>query len=180
MTLQAALFWIIAAGTAASAVGVVLSRGVIRAAVYLLFTLVGVSLNFFLLDAEFLGAAQLMIYVGGTLVLVVFGGMLTAGGLYASFPIVKKEWVLGGLLAAALFGILTLSSLKTAEVIGAKSNSLPGLGPIGLSFLGVSEKAGGPSYLLPFEIVSIHLLVVLIGAAYLARAKKRPNTGGAA
>jgi hypothetical protein len=48
---------------------------------------------------------------------------------------------------------------------------LPGINPLGLSFLGV--ETGGKSYLLPFEIVSIHLLVVLVAAAYLARAKRR-------
>ena len=179
MTTFAVLFAIIALGTAASALGVVASRGIIRAAVYLLFTLVGVSLCYFLLGAEFLGAAQLMIYVGGTLVLVVFGGMLTAGGPYAWFPVVSREWIIGGVLALGLFGLLTSVSLELGQRSGATAHDLPGIGPLGLSFLGVGEKNGRATYLLPFEIVSIHLLVVLIGAAYLARAKQK-SSGGAA
>jgi NADH-quinone oxidoreductase subunit J len=178
MTTFTVLFTIIALGTAAAAMGVVASRGIIRAAVYLLFTLVGVSLCYFLLGAEFLGAAQLMIYVGGTLVLVVFGGMLTAGGPYAWFPVVGREWFIGGILALALFGLLTSVSVELGQSRGAQPNDLPGIGPLGLSFLGVGEKLGHASYLLPFEIISIHLLVVLIGAAYLARAKQK-SSGGA-
>ena len=58
----------------------VLSRNIVRMAVWLLFTLIGVSLLYFLLGAEFVGAAQLIVYVGGTLVLIVFGMMLTAQG----------------------------------------------------------------------------------------------------
>ena len=179
MSLPIVLFWVIAAGTAASAVGVVASRGVIRAAVYLLFTLVGVSLLYFLLGAEFLGAAQLMIYVGGTLVLVVFGGMLTAGGPFASFPVARKEWLIGGAVALGLFALLASVSLDLGRKMANVPNEMPGIGALGLSFLGVPEKASHPTYLLPFEIVSIHLLVVLIGAAYLARAKKKPPGGAA-
>ena len=80
MSLPIALFAVIATVTAVSALGVVLSRNVVRMAVWLLFTLIGVSLLYFLLGAEFVGAAQLIVYVGGTLVLVVFGVMLTAQG----------------------------------------------------------------------------------------------------
>lgn len=178
MTLPAILFWLVAAGTASGAVGVVASRGVIRAAVFLLFTLVGVSLLYFLLGAEFLGAAQMMIYVGGTLVLVVFGGMLTAGGPYAWFPVVRQEWLIGGALSIGLFGLLASVSLEMGRKLPSEPHALPGVGPLGLGFLGVAERQGQPSYLLPFEIVSIHLLVVLIGAAYLARSKKKPGSTG--
>lgn len=170
MSLEVVLFAVIAAATAGSAVGVVASRNVVRAAVWLLFTLVGVSLLYFLLGAEFVGAAQLIVYVGGTLVLVVFGVMLTAQGPLQTLKTRPAEWAVGGVLGAALFGLLA------AVVFGAtgrpgKDGPLPGVGPIGLGFLGLTD--GPSSYLLPFEIVSVHLLVVLIGAAYLARAKRR-------
>jgi NADH-quinone oxidoreductase subunit J len=172
MSLSIALFAIVAAGTATAALGVVFSRGIIRTAIYLLLTLVGVSLTFFLLGAEFLGAAQLIVYVGGTLVLVVFGGMLTAGGPFAHFETKRLEWLIGGLLAAGLFVLLASCSLQLGSRAGAP-RPLPGVGGLGLGFLGIGERPGGVSYLLPFELVSIHLLVVLIGAAYLARAKGR-------
>ena len=80
MSLPVVLFAVVATVTAVSALGVVLSRNIVRMAVWLLFTLIGVSLLYFLLGAEFVGATQLIVYVGGTLVLVVFGVMLTAQG----------------------------------------------------------------------------------------------------
>lgn len=191
MSLPVILFAIVAAVTAVSALGVVLSKNIVRAAIWLLFTLIGVSLTYFLLGAEFLGAAQLIVYVGGTLVLFVFGVMLTAQGPLATFQNRPAEWAVGGILGAVLFGLILSVSLGTAGSFKpVESNeTLPGVAPLGLSFLGVTETAphaevtGVPegtriartsvAYLLPFEIVSVHLLVVLIGAAYLARAKRR-------
>src|SRR5262245_57266434 len=80
MTLHAVLFYILATVTAVSAVGVVVTTNVVRAATWLLFALAGTGGIFFLLGAEFIGATQLLIYVGGTMILVVFGVMLTASG----------------------------------------------------------------------------------------------------
>ena len=165
------LFLIVAAITGGAALGVALAGGIVRSAVCLLAALVGVSLCFFLLGAEFLGAAQLIVYVGGTLVLLVFGGMLTAGGTRGTLPPRRWEWAAGGTLAVALFALLATVSLRMGNPPAA--DPLPGTGPLGLAFLGVPESPGGVAYLLPFEVVSVHLLVVLVGAAYLARAERR-------
>lgn len=168
MSLDVLLFAVIASATGLSALAVVLSRNVVRAAVWLLFTLIGVSLLYFLLGAEFVGATQLIVYVGGTMVLVVFGVMLTAQQQFLRIRTGPQEWVVGGVLAAALFVLLVTVSLRIGEGRGAPpAEPLPGAGPIGVGFL--------TTYLLPFEIISVHLLVVLIGAAYLARAKRRPK-----
>ena len=191
MSLPVVLFAIVAAVTAVSALGVVLTRNIVRAAVWLLFTLIGVSLTYFLLGAEFLGAAQLIVYVGGTLVLVVFGVMLTAQGPLQSLKARPAEWVVGAVLGVALFALIVSASVGSLgpPKPNTGNDELPGVGPLGLAFLGVAETApigevtGVPpgtkinrvqvAYLLPFEIVSVHLLVVLVGAAYLARAKRR-------
>lgn len=191
MTLAVALFAAVALATAASALGVVLSRNIVRAAVWLLFTLIGVSILYLLLGAEFVGAAQLIVYVGGTLVLVVFGVMLTAHGPLRSLAARPAEWAVGGVLAAALFGLLAALALgpHAPPATPPADGPLPGAGPLGLAFLGFTDVSpdgpitGAPegqtirrtrvAYLLPFEVVSVHLLVVLIGAAYLARAKRR-------
>jgi NADH-quinone oxidoreductase subunit J len=188
MTLPVVLFVVVATATAVSAVSVVASRNVVRMAVWLLFTLIGVALIYFLLGAEFAGAAQMIVYVGGTLVLVVFGVMLTAHGPLRELRTRRAEWLVGGALGTALFAVIALVSLQLGSP-QTEDSSLPGTSSIGLSFLGVSETSpsgplsGVPSdkpvqrtrsaYLLPFEIVSVHLLVVLVGAAYLARAKRR-------
>lgn len=176
MALPVVLFALVAALTAGSALGVVFSRSVVRAAVWLLFSLIGVSLVYFLLGAEFLGAAQLILYVGGTLVLVVFGVMLTSQGPFDGPRTRLAEWVVGGLLAGALFALLATISLDPGRPTPPPEQPLPGVGPLGLAFLGIPEQPGesqGLAFLLPFEIVSVHLLVVLIAAAYLARAKRK-------
>jgi NADH-quinone oxidoreductase subunit J len=190
MSLPVVLFVVVAAATAASALGVVLSRNIVRAAIWLLFTLIGVSLTYFLLGAEFLGAAQLIVYVGGTLVLVVFGVMLTAQGPLRALKTRPAEWAVGGVLGATLFGLLVAAAVGIPTAAGATGDDeLTGTGTLGLGFLGVSDASPkaplsgtaeekppprtAVAYLLPFEIVSVHLLVVLVGAAYLARAKRR-------
>src|SRR3954447_3868454 len=111
MSLPVLLFAVVAAATCASALGVVLARNIVRAAVWLLFTLIGVSLTYFLLGAEFVGAAQLIVYVGGTLVLVVFGVILTAQGPLRALAAKPAEWAVGGVLAVALFGMLAMLAL---------------------------------------------------------------------
>jgi NADH-quinone oxidoreductase subunit J len=173
MSLTGSMFYIVAALTLASALGVAASRSIIRSAVWLLFTLIGVSLLYLLLGAEFISAAQMIVYVGGTMVLVVFGVMLTSGGPYATLKATRFETALGLLMAIALgtAAIMCVGQMRRETAVV----ELPGIGALGLTFLGVADPYSGKglAYLLPFEIVSIHLLVVLIAAAYLARAKQK-------
>ena len=82
MSGESVLFTVFALATCLSAVAVVLSQTVVRMAFWLIITLGSTAALFFLADADFVGAAQLLIYVGGTLVLLVFGVMLTASGPY--------------------------------------------------------------------------------------------------
>jgi len=188
-TLNDVLFWILAGVVAVSAVAVVVSNNIVRAATWLLFALCGTAGVFFLLGADFVGATQLLVYVGGTLVLVVFGVMLTAQGPLVSMRIGAAEWLIGMVVGGILYAVLALS-LVTVKPVRERPDHLANTVQLGLSLLGVKEATpparvtgeppGKPAprrtlmnYLLPFEIVSVHLLVVLIGAAYLARAKRR-------
>jgi NADH-quinone oxidoreductase subunit J len=170
MALSAVLFYVLAALAGGSAVCVVVSRNLVRAAVGLLFTLLSVAVLYFLLGAEFLGAVQMMVYVGGTLVLVVFGIMMTSTGPTQGERVTRLEWLLGLGLAVGLFLALAGASLTLAKP-ATPAGELPGVRELGLGFLGMAAD-GSQSYLLPFEIVSVHLLVVLVAAAYLARGKK--------
>lgn len=178
------LFSLVACGFA---VAVLASKNVVRMAFYLTLALGSTSGLFFLAGAEFIGAMQFMIYVGGTLVLLIFGVMLTAQSRFISMQTPAGEWVLGGVVGAALLLLL----LRVAFSVGAWTTPLTvdersalvmadskSSTPIGLALSGVRvDKLDGPSegksgYLLPFVIVSMHLLVVLIGAGYMARTKK--------
>src|SRR5688572_18490401 len=80
-----ALFWLFAIMTGGSALCVVITRNVVRMAVSLLFTLAGVAGLYFLLNAEFLAAVQLVVYAGGTLILIIFGVMLTTKSPFSRF-----------------------------------------------------------------------------------------------
>jgi NADH:ubiquinone oxidoreductase subunit 6 (subunit J) len=180
------LFTIFAAITCLSAVAVVVAQTVVRMAFWLVLSLGSTAALFFLADADFVGAAQLLIYVGGTLVLLVFGVMLTASGPYLKIATSPGETILGAAVAL-LFLFVVFSAVSGVEWPAATqapaSLAAPAgntLRPLGLSLLGTRPDLDlpdsdqlSPGYLLPFEIVSVHLLVVLIGAAYLARAKRR-------
>src|SRR6187549_201578 len=108
MTLHAVLFYLLAALTAVSAVAVVVSQNIVRAATWLLFALAGTAGIFFLLGADFLGATQLLVYVGGTLVLVVFGVMLTASGPFISMGVSAAEWALNLAVGLLLYAVLAV------------------------------------------------------------------------
>ena len=111
MSLDVILFAAIARLTGLSALSVVFSRNIVRSAVWLLFTLIGVSLLYFLLGAEFVGATQLIVYVGGTMVLVVFGVMLTAQGPFLKIKTRPQEWLVGGILAGGAHSLLLVTML---------------------------------------------------------------------
>ncbi|MES2789269.1 MAG: NADH-quinone oxidoreductase subunit J [Planctomycetota bacterium] len=201
MTGHQLLFWIFAAVTCGGAIAVVLTQNVVRMAFWLIVSLGASSGLFFLLNADFVGTAQLLVYVGGTLVLMVFGVMLTASGPFSKMQTRPGELFLAGVVAFLLLGLLgsTVCSVDWERVVAATNDghpvvdrqalnhgyNLPQEGntghPLGMAFLGirpdrdlgVGSKTFSNGYLLPFEIVSVHLLVVLIAAAYLARAKRR-------
>jgi NADH:ubiquinone oxidoreductase subunit 6 (subunit J) len=186
------LFFTLAASTVICSIAVVVTQNVVRMAVWLLFALGATAGLFFLFGADFVAAAQLLIYVGGTLVLVVFGVMLTARGPFVQMQTRSVEWTLAAVVGTTLFLLLAGAIFSTAwparpslageepidtEVAAGQS---PTAIQFGLAFLGVPPQDPAVprdpahiGYLLPFEIVSVHLLVVLIGAAYLARAKRR-------
>ena len=186
------LFWLFAVMTCAGAIGVVVNQVVVRMVVSLIVCLASVSALFFLHNADFVGAVQLMVYVGGTIILLIFGIMLTSSSPFSKIESSPAEGFLAAGIGALFLAIIAFTVTqvnwdllddKVAAVSPAKAVQ-DGYNPeadgntsrpLAMSFLGLRPDQGGnaPGYLLPFEIVSVHLLVVLIGAAYLARTKRR-------
>ncbi len=160
MTGEAAVFWIFASLTVASAAVVVLSRTLIYSAFALLVTFFGVAGLYVLLGADFLAATQLLIYVGGILVLLLFGVMLTHRIYDLELRTETTQIASGLIVAAGLFVILIAVGLKT-EWPGVVRPPAPTTTEIGRLFLG--------DYLLPFEAASVLLLVALMGAAMIVR-----------
>jgi NADH:ubiquinone oxidoreductase subunit 6 (subunit J) len=165
-SVPAVLFYLFAGISGASALGVVLSRNIVRTAVCLLFTLVGVAGLYFLLEAEFLAAVQLVVYVGGTLILIVFGVMLTSKSPFSHFEPKSGEVVVAITACVVLFAALVMA-IRSADFRPQSLDTTQKypVGALGQSLLG--------DYLVPFELASVVLLVVMIGAAYLAKGRKR-------
>src|SRR5688572_26763670 len=116
LDLHAFLFWAVALLTAGCAVAVVVTQNIVRSATWLLFALGGTSGIFFLLGADFVGATQLLVYVGGTLVLVVFGVMLTAQGPFISMKTSAAEWAVAVTVGLLLYGVLAVSLVRGVRV----------------------------------------------------------------
>jgi len=186
-------YFILFAGIACIfAVAVLLTSNVVRMAFYLIISLGATAGLFFLAGAEFVGAMQLMIYVGGTLVLLIFGVMLTAQSRFISMKTHPRDWLLAVIVGGSLLMLLLTAAFRVPEwhseqqvqaaVSQLEMADSKTATPLGLALTGVRVdkldqadeqlRQGMSGYLLPFVIVSIHLLVVLIGAAYMARAKR--------
>lgn len=155
------IFFIIALVTVGSAAVVVLSRSLIYSAFALLFTFFGVASIYVLLGADFLAATQVLIYVGGILVLLLFGVMLTHRLYNLNLKTETFQLVPGMLIAFAVFVSLALAAVNTKWKFVADKQVQPTTDTIGTLFM--------TEYLLPFEVASILLLVALIGAAMLVR-----------
>jgi NADH:ubiquinone oxidoreductase subunit 6 (subunit J) len=163
-------------------VAVVVSANIVRMAFYLVMSLAGTAGLFFVAGADFVGAMQILIYVGGTLVLLVFGVMLTSQDRFISMKTSRFELGMAAGVGACLLLLLFFAAVSVPEWRGLSRDEVaaiplePTATPLGMALLGARvDAAGAPdraNYLLIFEIVSVHLLVVLIGAAYLARARR--------
>ena len=149
---------------AASALWVVSSPNLVHSAVSLLFTLFGVAGLYVFLYADFLAATQVVIYVGGILVLIIFGVMLTNK---IDKPIIESNSsnkIIGVFISGFIFLILSIIIFQT------NWNALPNNSE-GSSTVSLIGKLILGDYLLPFELISILLLAALTGAAMLARKK---------
>ncbi|HEV7300986.1 MAG TPA: NADH-quinone oxidoreductase subunit J [Tepidisphaeraceae bacterium] len=168
----AALFYAFALFCVGAALTVAFSKNIVRMAVALMFALVGIAGLYFLLNAEFLAAVQLVIYTGGTLILMIFGVMLTSRKAVSRFQPKRGEYVLAILIAAVLLGTLTLAitrwtSANPSPVVAQTEHDPYALSNLGQALLG--------DYLIPFELASVLLLTVMIGAAYLARGRRETS-----
>jgi len=170
MQLTDVVFYVFALLTILSACVVVFSRNVVYSAFGLLFTFMGVAGLYVLLHADFLAVTQVLVYVGGILVLILFGVMLTSKvvsvdmktGSIQTIPALVLAAVVGGTLA----GIFYATWKGTAAPALGPETTTPGLGTQLMT-----------SYLLPFEIASVVLVVALVGAAMTARRSRRKANG---
>jgi NADH-quinone oxidoreductase subunit J len=168
MTLDAIVFYILAAVCLLAAIGVVVSRNPVHAAVFVVITFFNVAAIFVMLGAEFLAAVQVIVYAGAMLVLVLFTIMLVDPDnlpeLHAGRPVQRIVGVLLGLILLLEVGLAIINR----AFIGPGGNATPEL----IALVGGPAQAMGyilyNQYALPFEVVSLVLLVGVIGAIVLA------------
>lgn len=152
----------------AAAVGVLLSRNLLRATLWLVVCLLSVAALYVLAFAEFVAVTQILVYAGGILVVIIFGIMLTARLGQVPLRVQHKNIFSGFLLASLMLGAL-------ATVIREFPEELPNATPIDthadtISAIGMDILT---DYVLVFEVAGILLLMALIGAAVIASHKPR-------
>lgn len=165
------LFYLFGGATICSAAVVLLSRNILHAAFALVFTFLGVAALYVLAGAEFVAITQIMIYVGGIVVLLIFGVMLTnkISGKAMLTGVHNRFWgvvVSGGLFVLLLYGIfrINFSLLNTG---GGKDIQMNNVQQLGTGLMS--------DYILPFEIAAVLLLIALVGAATIAGQKHRSD-----
>lgn len=145
---------------AVAAVAVVVSRNVVRAALYLVVVLGAIGVLFLILGAEFVGWTQILIYVGAVIVLLLFGLMLTAAPIGRT-ALDNQQRGIALLSAAAVFAVFTG---LIWNAFGDERITLEGPTRTQEVAQSLFER-----FILPFELVSVLLLAALIGAIVLAK-----------
>lgn len=163
MTLQQVLFIIFGIMTLGAALVVVTRRNVFHAALFLILAFFGVAGLYVLLEAPFLAAAQMFIYVGGIAILIIFAIMLTRDIMNPNVAGANRQWWLAALVSLSMCGMMGW------VVLNHKWAITPGDVPAE-SIVNLGKALVDPAGLvLPFEVASVLLLVALIGAVTIAR-----------
>ena len=164
MNASTVIFYILAALILGGGILSVTSRKIFRAAIYLLFSLIGIAGLYFYLNYEFIAAVQVIVYVGGIVVLIIFSVFLThESGKDMKKPAIGRA--IFSFLATAFAFALTMSIIKKQEFIPTPNAAIePSVNNIGTQMLSTTQFG----YILPFEVVSILLLAAMIGCIVIA------------
>jgi NADH-quinone oxidoreductase subunit J len=154
------VFLCVASITVAGAVLVCILPNIIHAAVALLFTLIGVAGIYLFLSADFIAATQMLVYVGGIMMLMLFAVFLShrISDMKISNP--SRFQLPAAAICLVLFGVLSFTAISTPFAVKT-GRYLPTTGDIGELLM--------TRYLLPFEAASVLLLAALVGAALISR-----------
>jgi len=161
-------FIIIGAVTVASAVAAMTLRHLVHCALSLTLAFAGLAVLYLRLDAQFVGFAQVLVYVGAVAVLIVFAILLTRGGDPSPQPILSSSWFVGGAIALLVFVTLTIC-VSSSSVAHRDAPAKPGV---------TVERIGAQlmtNYVLPLEVIGLLLTAALIGAVIIAMKEGRKN-----
>ena len=167
--MDAILFYILATILVTFAILTVTARNPVRSAVYLISALLGMAGLFFLMEAEFVGAVQILVYVGGIMVLFLFVIMLVSVREAEAQRKANRQWKTAVVLAVVLSAELVVLVAKGAEIFRtqvAPQGVIDRAQTFNTQWVG---KELYTTYLLPFEIASVLLLVAMVGAVVLTK-----------
>lgn len=169
MELKPLVFYVFALLTIGSAVIVVTVRNIVHAAFSLMVTLFSIAGLYVFLQADFLAATQVIVYVGGILVLILFGVMMTSGRLDMKLKMERGQLFWGGLVTILIFALLLSVIRRTPWNVQEELGTVEGTtSQIGKAIL-------QREFLLPFEVASVILLIALIGAVLISRKEVRED-----
>lgn len=161
--IEAVIFYLVAALLIGSAVMVVTLRGLFASALYLAAALSLVGVLFAMLGADFLFAVQILLYVGGVLVIIAFAVMLSNAEQLKSEPQTNKQWLPALLLCLGLI-LMVLVGVRRHVFDSAPAELAPTTKSMGHLLLG--------GQILPFEVVSLVLMASLVGAVMFSRKER--------
>jgi NADH-quinone oxidoreductase subunit J len=168
MTGSTIIFYLLAELTLTCGILSVTTRQIFRAAIYLLFSLIGIAGIYFWLQYEFIAAVQIVVYAGGIAVLIIFSIFLTqqAG---KKLPKQKIEHKIFSALAVFCAFALVMLQVYQHEFPASVAGASPSVQDIGRQMLNVEESG----YALPFEVISMLLLAAMVGCIVIALREKR-------
>jgi NADH-quinone oxidoreductase subunit J len=158
-------FYLIAALTVAGGLAAVLLKNTVHCALALTVAFAGMALFFLQLDAQFAGFAQILVYIGAVAILVVFAILLTRSSETPKDGVFSRSWLVGLVIAAAVFAVLGWAVLRSASVLPHE------LAVPTVTVLQIGNALMG-RYVLPLEIVALLLTAALIGAVIVAMHEK--------
>ena len=163
MSASAIIFYIISAFILGAGLLAMTTRKIFRSAIWLLFSLIGVAALYFWLEVEFIAAVQIIVYVGGIVVLIIFSIFLTQQS-GREMPRQSSKRIIAAVMAT-LFGLgLTFFEIRKYNFQPTAKAFDPSVSKIGAQMLSTTH--GG--YALPFEVVSILLLAAMVGCIVIA------------
>ena len=159
------IFYILSSIILVSSVLTVTTNKILRAAVYLLFTLSATAAFYFMMNYNFLAAVQLTVYAGGIVVLIIFSILLTHQ-INTNLDRINVKKIALGIISSGLGIFLVLSTLNNFQFVASNNQATDSsIHGIGRSLLSYSDNG----YILPFEVISVLLLAAMIGAIVIAK-----------
>lgn len=170
-----AAFAIIAALVVVSAVAVMSLRNLVHCALCLVGTFAGLAAIYLQLDAQFVGLAQILVYIGAVAILIVFAILLTRSSEPPHQPVVSPSWWMGVAIAVLTFGSLAAMVLSSFLVLSPAQPKTDVAADVAVKSIGTKLMT---EYVLPLEVIALLLTAAMIGAVIIAMQEKTRRESG--